>query len=93
MKIFIFNLLWLKREYKYFKFMEMQEKVVRDIFSKKSDILKEIFDVIIVIKYDLKKVLLIFYIVIGYLSFIDYNEGKQNKKQFLDFFFKNIYFS
>lgn len=76
MKIFISNLSWSEREYKYLEFMEMQEKVARDISSKKSDILKEIFDVIIATKYDLKKVSLILYTAIGHLSLIDHNEGK-----------------
>lgn len=76
MKIFISNLSWSERNNKYLKFMKMQEKVARDISSKKSDILKEILYVIEATKDDLEKVSRILYTAIGNLSFIDHNEGK-----------------
>lgn len=75
MKIFISNLSWSERKIKHLKFMEMQEKLARDISSKKSDILKEIFHVIEATEYDLKKVSRILYTAIGNLSLIDHNEG------------------
>lgn len=74
MKIFISNL--SERKNKYLKSMEMREKVARDIFSKKSDILKEIFHVIEATESNLKKVSRILYTAIGNLSLIDRNEGK-----------------
>lgn len=49
----------------------MWENVVREIFGKKSDILKEIFIVIDVIDDVLRNVLRIFYILIKDLKFIN----------------------
>lgn len=49
----------------------MWEKVVRDIFGKKGDILKGFLFVIEVIDDNLRKVLRIFYILIIELKFIN----------------------
>lgn len=69
--IFIFNLLLLESKNMNVNFEEMWENVVRDIFRRKSDILKDVLFVIVVIDDDLKNVLLKFNIVISELKFND----------------------
>lgn len=69
--IFVFNLLWLESKNMNVNFEEIWENVVRDIFGKKNDILKDVLFVIVVIDDDLKNVLLKFNIVISELKFND----------------------